>query len=304
MDSKGFIEPAKWREFCGPVVPLAMFAKNTWRSDEPFQAEVRVANYGPIPISGPVHWTLQNGSTTLAAGDLTTASLPSGEVSIAGQLSASLARVDVPAKVRLTVEVDGHRSSWPLWVYGRPSVAVPTGVTIASRLDDATLDRLRRGERVVLFPKAEDLPGSIPGDFATDFWNYPMFKGGNPPGTLGFLIQNHHPALAEFPTDFHSDWQWQTLAHHSRAVVLDKFAGFLPILQTIDNFERNHRLGTIFEAKIGAGSLLVCTIDLPSLPECPEAGQLMRSLLDYAASPHFAPPFTLDGAALRKALHG
>ena len=156
----------------------------------------------------------------------------------------------------------------------------------------------------MLFPKAADLPESIPGDFATDFWNYPMFKGGNPPGTLGYLIQNDHPALAEFPTESHSDWQWQALAHHSRAVVLDGFPGFRPIVQTIDDFERNHRLGTIFEARVGTGSLLVCTIDLPSMPDFPEAAQLTRSLLDYAASSRFAPTATLDGAALRKALHG
>ena len=87
-------------------------------------------------------------------------------------------------------------------------------------------------------------------------------------------------------------------------MILDGFPGLKPIVQTIDDFDRNHRLGTIFEARVGEGRLLVCTIDLPSLKGTPEADALMRSLLDYAASPRFAPTATLDGASLRKAIHG
>jgi hypothetical protein len=40
------------------------------------------------------------------------------------------------------------------------------------------------------------------------FWNARLF---NQTGTLGILCDPTHPALAEFPTDDHSDWQWADL---------------------------------------------------------------------------------------------
>jgi hypothetical protein len=304
MESKGLISPAEWRQFCGPVVPLALFEKYTYSSGDPFTAEVRVANYGPDSLDAPVRWTLTDGAHAIESGEFAATAIPTGGVTTIGKISTVLIGIEGPKKIKLTLEFSGHRLSWPLWVYDRTLSAAPTEVTIANKLDEQTLARLDRGEKVLLFPTAADLPGSIPGDFATDFWNYPMFKGGNPPGTLGYLIQDKHPALAEFPTDFYSHWQWQTLAHHSRTVVLDALASIQPIVQTIDNFERNHRLGTIFEVKVGKGSLLVCTIDLPSIPEVPEAQQLMQSLLDYTSSERFAPAVVVDGKALRSALHG
>jgi hypothetical protein len=127
-----------------------------------------------------------------------------------------------------------------------------------------------------------------------------MFKKGNPPGTMGLLIQDQHPALAAFPTRFYSEWQWQTLAHHSQAIILDSLAGYRPIVQPIDNFDRNHRLGTIFELKVGYGSLLVCAIDLPGMTNSPEAAQLLSSLEQYTRSPKFAPTREVSPEELRK----
>jgi len=75
-------------------------------------------------------------------------------------------------------------------------------------------------------------------------------------------------------------------------------------VQPIDNVERNHRLGTIFELKVGAGRLLVCAIDLPEIPEAPEAAQLLLSLEQYAQSPKFTPEREVTPADLRKLLRG
>ena len=48
----------------------------------------------------------------------------------------------------------------------------------------------------------------------------------------------------------------------------------------IDNFGRNHKLGLVYEARAGAGSLLVCQSNLPEL-DSPEANWFYNSLLDY-----------------------
>ena len=103
------------------------------------------------------------------------------------------------------------------------------------------------------------------------------------PGTMGLLIDASHPALAAFPTENHSDWQWWDLVMGSRALVLDATpVEFRPIVQDIDNFERNHKLGFLFEARVAKGALLVCTLDLFHKQESPVARQMLHSLMKYA----------------------
>ena len=303
MDSKGLITPEGWRAFCSRVVPLAMFAKHTWTNREEFTAEIRVANYGETAPDGPVEWQMKQGSQVLQSGVVSQAKVPAGGVTTVGQIRFALTAVKAPARLALSLKIGGNELEWPLWVYPAEPPAPAAGVTVARTVDDA-LAHLGQGERVLLLPKTAEAPNTLPGYFTPDFWCYPMFKKGNPPGTLGLLIQDTHPALAAFPTRFYSEWQWQSLAHHSQAVILDSLAGYRPIVQPIDNVERNHRLGTIFELKVGAGRLLVCAIDLPAMTDVPEAAQLLLSLQQYAQSPKFAPAREVTPADLRKLLRG
>ena len=138
---------------------------------------------------------------------------------------------------------------------------------------------------------------------------------------MGILCDPAHPALAGFPTGDHSDWQWADLlgrfsaadslrvagapkpayqpmddaAHdvsgRSKAIILDRTPpDFRPIVQVIDNYDRNHKLGAIFEAKIGAGSVLVCALDLEiDQDKRPAARQLYHSLMTYVGGDRFHP---------------
>jgi hypothetical protein len=125
------------------------------------------------------------------------------------------------------------------------------------------------------------------------------------PGTQGFICDPRHPALAEFPTQFHSNWQWWQIVKSSRPIILDETpANYRPTIHVIDNFARNHKLGLLFETRVGKGKLLVCASDLPALQVHPEARQLMHSLLRYAASPAFRPRAELDNGLLKKLLPG
>ncbi len=303
MDSKGIVTPEEWRAFCSPVVPLALFAKHTWTNREEFTAEIRVANYGEAALDGPVGWQMKQGSQVLQSGVASAARVPAGGVTTVGQIRFALSAAEAPARLALSVRIGANALEWPLWVYPAEPAPPLAGVTVARTVDDA-LAHLASGERALLLPKAQEAPNSLPGYFTPDFWCYPMFKKGNPPGTLGLLIQDQHPALAAFPTRFYSEWQWQSLAHHSQAVILDSLAGYRPIVQPIDNVERNHRLGTIFELRVGAGRLLVCAIDLSAMPEAPEAAQLLLSLAQYAQSTKFAPSREVSPTDLRKLLRG
>ena len=56
--------------------------------------------------------------------------------------------------------------------------------------------------------------------FSSIFWNT-AWTGRQAPTTLGILCDPKHPAFAEFPTDYFSNWQWWYLVHRAGAMILD-----------------------------------------------------------------------------------
>jgi hypothetical protein len=117
---------------------------------------------------------------------------------------------------------------------------------------------------------------------------------------LGLWNDIHHPALAEFPTEVNCDWQWSELLQHTRAINLGELPRALqPIVQPIDDWNRNWKLGLLFECRVGPGRLMVCSADIETdLAGRPVARQLRQSLLDYMRGPKFAPKTAVAAEAL------
>ena len=69
---------------------------------------------------------------------------------------------------------------------------------------------------------------------------------------------------------------------------------YRPIVQMADNFERNHKLGILFEGKAGDGKLMVCTSKLGEISESTEVKQFIKSLVNYLTSDVFTPEKELD----------
>ena len=100
MESKGLIEPAKWREFCSETVPLLRFDKYTWTTAETFGASAQVAHYGAAEIKGAVAvWTPADAQgRSLASGRLAATSVPQGSLTELGEVRIPLAKVAAPAE--------------------------------------------------------------------------------------------------------------------------------------------------------------------------------------------------------------
>ena len=115
-------------------------------------------------------------------------------------------------------------------------------------------------------------------------------------GTMGLLIDNRHPALNDFATHRYSTPQWYKIVSHSRCAILDDVTDkdYRPIVQMADNFERNHKLGILFEGKAGDGKLMVCTSKLGEISESTEVKQFIKSLVNYLTSDVFTPEKELD----------
>ncbi|MHC4087283.1 MAG: sugar-binding domain-containing protein [Planctomycetota bacterium] len=318
MESKGLIKPEVWRRFCSETVPLLRMKKYTWTTDETFIGLVQIAHYGPADLpDARVTWTVTGrDGRKVAAGAFDTITIEQGKVFEVDMFSLPLSHIEASQRLTVTLAIDGtkYRNDYDIWVYP-PEVdtSVPSGVMVTDSFTAAaTQKHFGGGGKVLLLPKLDQLPHSIKGSFQTDFWCFPMFRRGAErrgievaPGTLGLLCDPKTPALAEFPTEFHSDWQWWHLVKNSRPIILDDTpAGYCPIVQVIDNFQRNHKLGLIAETKVGKGGMLICVIDLPGHQDKAEARQLLHSLLTYIDSAAFDPKAELDGKLLKKLLPG
>jgi hypothetical protein len=281
-------------------VPLARFAKHTWTSGETFTARVEIAHYGERDLRGAnVTWSIRD----IASGRLPTVDLKTGAVTAAGEIRVPV-NVTRAAQWRLSVAVEGTsaRDEWDLWVY--PKLAeIPANVTVTQSYDAAARAALTAGKKVLLlWPPARASASTLPNTFLPVFWSLSWFK--QQPGTLGILCDPKHPALAAFPTESHSDYQWWDVTQPSRAFILDETpAEYRPIVQVIDDYHRNHKLGAVFETRVGEGKLLVSGFDLSeALDRRPAAAQLRRSLLEYMQSDAFQPATALPAAVLDRIL--
>lgn len=317
MEEKGIISGRQWRGFCAPTVALAALDGFVYRQGENVKGELLISHYGARALRGAV----LNVAVTQALGGARTKSLLDEEhplkllangVHTVGEFSFGLPVTDTCAEYLLTLTLSGqdeeliNRNTYTLYSYPKRQelrafagsggetrkLGTAGALYVTGRAAEAK-KLLAAGSRVVFFP--EEVREKVQGTFCTDFWCYPMFRAISesvnrplPVGTLGLNIQAGHACLRGFGSHTFSTPQWYDIVTESDAAVLDGTA-LHPIVQTIDNFERNHKLGVVFEAKCMGGSLLVCTSRLQRIGESAAAQNLYRSLVDYAASEEFAP---------------
>lgn len=289
-DNKGLTDERYFRQFNAPVTPLARFEKATWRSDETFRADVEIANYGKADIMGkPVTWQLSDiEGKVVGQGQLAAQSIIQGQVTSIGAIEVALAEVKDASQLTLQVNVKGTEwmNTWSIWVYPADLRLPKTDVVTTQDLN-AAMEALKKGQKVLFSPKKENVKG-LEGKFLPVFWSPVHFP--RQAGTMGLLVSPTHPALAHFPTEMHSNWQWWNLVKRSRVMNIDSIRGAYPIVEDVDNFTNNRRLCSVFEARCGQGKLVVSSMDVLSDSEGkPEVKQMLYSLLCYMTSSDFNP---------------
>ena len=320
MESKGITTPEEWRQWCSPVVPLLEVEKFCFEDGEKIQAKVKVTNYGGSSLYGKkLKWKIGD-----AEGVMNIFTYDEGLIDV-GVLDEEIS-ADKPTKlnVSLNIEETEARNSYEFWVYPKKALE-KKGVIIAKDLNEKVVKVLEHGGKVLWMPTASShfvaaddtllqadnaTPYTVGGLFQTDYWNYRMFKTiceNNKkkvsPGTLGILTNPEHPIFKGFPTEMHTNWQWFPVIKESHPLVLDNFAkDYRPIVQVIDNIERNHKLGLVMEWKVGAGKLLVCMSDLVKAAKYPEGKAFYQSVIDYMRSADFNPSAEITVDELKKKL--
>ncbi|NLV40911.1 MAG: hypothetical protein GXY15_06750 [Candidatus Hydrogenedentes bacterium] len=304
-DDKGAVSAGEFRRFTCETVPLLRVGKFVWTAGETLTARAEIAHFGEKPLkNAKPGWMIRDAQgQAVAEGAWEPRDIPLGNGTALGDLSWPLAGVTAPGRYTISVVLEGtpYLNQWSVWVYppAAPQEA-PEGVTLASEWSRDVEKKLKRGGTVLLCPEVIAPMRRVRSAFEPIFWNTQWFPGQN--RQLGILCDPAHPALAAFPTDGHTDWQWWELLDKSQFVRLDDFPeGFLPLVQGIDDWNKNRKLGAVFEAKVGKGRLLVCTLDIAKdLDKRPAAAALRRSLLAYAGSDAFAPKHEVKPDVFRR----
>src|SRR5665648_68710 len=308
-DEKGYISPAEYKRFCNSTVPLARLKKRIFTNDETFEAAVEIAHYGDGPITSCTpEWKITNKTgQVIQSGKLAQTDIPLGNAFKLGDVSFPLASITTPEKMTLEIGIDSLSNSWDFWVYPAKKEAISgeENIRIVQKLDVQTAQFLQNGGSVLLNLKKGTLSKEMGGDiqigFSSIFWNT-AWTHGQAPHTLGILCNPNHPALADFPTEYHSNWQWWDAMSHSGAINISSFPSEIkPIVRVIDDWVTNRPLALVFEAKVGKGKLLVSGIDLQTdLNSRPEAQQLLFSLKKYMAGGKFNPEVEIEAENLKK----
>lgn len=288
-ESKGLVTPEKYRESCAPRVLLAKMPKRVYSSAEPFEASIHLYNFGSSDFrKGNTSWRIEDEEgNRIASGRVGHGRVSQSTVDSLGHIKADLSAVSAPGRFTLHAEEGDLHNAWDIWIYTEEDVIDPN--TFVTDSDEA-LARLAKGESVLLVPS--DAPGRKT-HFASHFWNPIMFNWD--PMIVGTLIDNEHPAFGSFPTDMYADWQWTDILNNARAMDLTDLNQLTPVIQSIDTYEENRKLGIAFEAKVGEGRLFVLCVDPDkNIGNRPATRRLLRSVADYVESKDFAPTVSLE----------
>lgn len=306
-EEKGYVTAEEYSRFCNRVVPLARLAKRVFTTEEILTAELEVANFGATPLEGIQPRARLLGDDGKAHLDvrLTPQDVPIGNGIRLSPLNFDLRGLPAPARYKLVVSLTSDlkgqptpENDWDIWVYpAKPAAEPAQDILVTARFDEAARAQLTSGGKVLLTIPGKQVRNfdTVPVKlgFSSIFWNT-AWTGRQAPTTLGILCDPKHPALAQFPTDSHSNWQWWYLIHRAGALRLDLLPrGVEPIVRVIDDWFTARPLGLIVEGKVGRGKVIVCGFDLTRDADDPVSRQMRASLLRYMASRQFAPRTTL-----------
>jgi hypothetical protein len=291
---KGYINAKQFSRFCNATVPLARFPKFVFLNNEIVEVGFELFHYGKQDlVNTTLLYTVKDEKGKLIhSGKLAPQTYTAGALHDAGRIEFTVSHLTGPGhyKLELTIDKTTIANDWDFWVYPAKLPELKEDIYYCTSLDNWAEEVLQKGGKVFLNAAGKVVKGKeIAIQFTPVFWNTSWFKM-RPPHVLGLLIQNNHPAFSEFPTSYHSDYQWWSIVTKAQVMHLEDFPkGFKPLVQPIDTWFMNRKLGLIMEAKVGNGKLIVSSANLSDTASYPASRQLYYSLKKYMLSDAFNP---------------
>ena len=301
-EEKGYITADEYSKFCNSVVPLARIPRMVLTNHDTLSVDVEIANYGPSDLQDlPGILTISTTSgDKIKEATFRSGHLPTGRNTKVYQLKESLRTISQPTHLILTVSIGNHQNHWDLWVYpSSDQKSRPDNIPVFTSITPELQNIIDHGGSAILSlgpdGVAPDKGGAIALGFSSIFWNTAWTRK-QAPHTLGVLCDPDHPALADFPTEYHSNWQWWDIVSYAKPLIMDELdPNSNPVVRIIDDWFENRRLALIMEAKVGKAKLIISGTDLVNyLDQRPATGQLLRSLKQYISGTAFNPVYSMS----------
>ena len=173
-ETKGVVTSGEVRAWNAPTVVLARFPKFVWTSDEILSAKLGVAHFGADDLpAGPVQWSFKSSrGEIVATGEQPVKGINARGVFDLGLITLPLERFREPSALTLSVRFAGIENHWPLWVYpAAPDEPEPAGVLVTRAMDDAALQNLKTGGRVLLLAHGLKNSHTATTGFESVYWS-------------------------------------------------------------------------------------------------------------------------------------
>ena len=245
------------RSWNGPTVPLARFAKYVWNTTETFTAQVQVSHYSSEPLlAQAASWQMTDSQGRIVAeGQLPTQDIPAYALTDLGSIAVPLNAIEHPTALSLAVRVGDSVNTWHLWAYPPAKPAEDSShsaVLITGSFDRVAQQKLADGGRVLLLTHGQKLSAAKATRWQSTYWTGAWGWGDG----LGLMCEPAHPALAGFPTELHSDWQWYELMEGGECLrlptELDRAGA---IVEQISDFHTPAREVCLYETRVGPRKL-------------------------------------------------
>lgn len=303
-DEKGYITANEWKRFCNTTVPLSRIQKFTYNNDENFEADIEINHYGKADLTNTVRWTIKDErGRILKTGKFPSTTIKTGGNTSLGKITMPLSSISKATKLNLEVAIENasFANDWNFWVYPSTLPAVEADdIYYTTALDAKAEDVLQKGGKVFLNAAGKIVKGKeIVMYFTPVFWNTSWFKM-RPPHVTGFVANAKHTLFKDFPTEYHSNLQWWEIVNRAQVMHLEDFPkGFKPIIQPIDTWFMNRKLGLVMEAKVGKGRLIISSANISDTSSGAAAKQLYYSIKKYMTSSQFNPVDAVDLALIK-----
>ncbi len=300
-NEKGYISATEFRQFCDTTVLLTSINSLVMHSSDEFDAEIMVYHFGKAPLSaGKVGWQFINiHGEVVREGEITINELDNGSGQTIGHVGFVLNGLEAPAHYifRLMLHGTSVENSWDIFIF--PGISGNEEMTnsfhFTQSFGKTEKDILAKGGTVWLDASVILAPlVSIKAGFTPVYWNTLTFNA-QPIHTMGVFVDPGHPLFDLFPTQEHTNWQWWDILTNSKAMIMDPMHNISPIVQMIDSYHSNRKLGLIAEGKYGGGKILISSIDFnTNMANRPASNQLKISIMNYLESSRFSPEYDID----------
>lgn len=295
-EDKNITNADEFKQFNNTIVPLAIFKKRNFYSNELFSFLPKVANYLKDIKKVDFYWSLKNreGKVLIEKNcNIKNISMGLNNVkeiqsfTVGDKISKSEQLV-LEMKIRFDDET--YENSWNLWCYKLLDKKYNKYFIQSNYIDDEIMRRVYNGENLLLEPKSRFIKNAEKTTFFSVFWSPVHFMSKD---SCGAHIDLNCPLFELFPTDSYTNFQWKDLLTGAFSIKYpDTIENFQPLVQVIPNFFNNRKNFVLAEFKFGKGNILINTLNMTK--DTPAVKAFKKSVNCYLQSDEFHPLSEID----------